>query len=114
MSVEVRAENTTSLASVKAIYDATRRAKASADEAEQHAQEALASASEASRQAENALSSAQNAQKSADSALVSLSTVEDVVGVLNWITAHGTMTANGSTALDPAKVYFIISCFGLI
>ena len=51
--------------------------------------------------------SAQNAQKSADSALVSLSTVEDVVGVLNWITAHGTMTANGSTALDPSKVYFI-------
>ena len=112
MSVEVRAENTTSLASVKAIYDATRRAKASADEAEQHAQEALASASEASRQAENALSSAQNAQKSADSALVSLSTVEDVVGVLNWITAHGTMTANGSTALDPAKVYFVVDANG--
>ena len=57
--------------------------------------------------AEDAKASAAAAQSSADSALVSLATVEDVVGVLNWITAHGTMTANGSTALDPSKVYFV-------
>lgn len=105
MSIEVRAENTMSLASVKAIYDATRRAKQSADEAEGHAQSAQTSAS-------SALTAAQNAQGSADAALVSLSNVEDVVGVLEWITAHGTMTANGSTALDPSKVYFIVDPTG--
>ena len=76
------------------------RAGIAADAAEQSATAAKASATAAH-------TAAVNAQESADSALVSLSTVEDVVGVLNWITAHGTMTPNGSAAIDPAKVYFI-------
>ena len=83
------------------------RAHAAADEAEEHAQDALRDAGIAATAASNAQTSANNAQTSADSALVSLATVEDVVGVLNWITAHGTMTSNGSTALDPSKVYFV-------
>ena len=81
-------------------HDAAERAVADADRAYRAAEDAQQSA-------DDALASAQNAQQSADSALVSLSTVEDVVDVLNWITAHGTMTANGSTPLDPSKVYFI-------
>lgn len=94
-----------------AIYDAE-RAKQSADNAEQQAVRAKQSADRAEASATSALTSAQNAQQSADSALVSLATVEDVVGVLNWITAHGTMTANGSTPLDPSKVYFIVDSNG--
>lgn len=55
---------------------------------------------------------AENAQTSADSALVSLSTVEDVVGVLNWITAHGTMTLTSDVTINPAHVYFVIDPAG--
>ena len=88
------------------------RAHAAADEAEGHAQTALTNAGLAATAASNAQTSATNAQTSADSALVSLATVEDVVGVLNWITAHGTMTPNGSTALDPSKVYFVVDANG--
>ncbi|MBQ1570045.1 MAG: hypothetical protein IIZ78_02880 [Clostridiales bacterium] len=78
---------------------------ADAETAKTQAASALSSAS-------TALTAAQSAQANADAALVSLSNVEDVVGVLEWITAHGTMTANGSTALDPAKVYFIVDANG--
>lgn len=74
---------------------------ADAETAKTQAASALSSAS-------TALTAAQSAQANADAALVSLSNVEDVVGVLEWITAHGTMIPNGSTALDPAKVYFIV------
>ena len=82
-------------------------AREAAESAQADAESAHTAATNAQTSASNALTAAQNAQKSADSALVSLSTVEDVVGVLNWITAHGTMTANGNTALDPSKVYFV-------
>ena len=78
---------------------------ADAETAKTQAASALSSAS-------TALTAAQSAQANADAALVSLANVEDVVGVLDWITAHGTMTPNGSTALDPAKVYFIVDANG--
>lgn len=121
MSVEVRAENTTSLASVKAIYDATRRAKASADEAEQHAQEALASASEASRQAGLAQDSADEAKESADkanrqaiyatnyanNALTQLGTVESVVDTLSWITDHSAFVSTADTSVVSGKTYYL-------
>lgn len=83
-------------------------ALSASERAETYAGNALTAAQNAQTYAGNALTAAQNAEKSADAALVSLSNVEDVVGVLEWITAHGTMTPNGSTALDPAKVYFIV------
>lgn len=81
------------------------RAGEAADTAEGHAQTALTNAGLAQ-------TAAGNAQTSADSALVSLSTVEDVVGVLNWITAHGTMTNTQDlvppeTVIDPSHVYFV-------
>lgn len=81
------------------------RAKDAADRAETSAQEAQTSAA-------NASTAARSAQNSADSALVSLSTVEDVVGVLNWITAHGTMTLTSDVAINPAHVYFVIDPAG--
>ena len=62
--------------------------------------------------AADAQTAAENAQTSADSALVSLSTVEDVVGVLNWITAHGTMTLTSDVAINPAHVYFVVDPAG--
>ena len=78
---------------------------ADAETAKTQAASALSSAS-------TALTAAQSAQTSANSALVSLSTVEDVVGVLNWITAHGTMTLTSDVAINPAHVYFVVDPAG--
>lgn len=89
------------------IYQDAADAAQSASDAQTAASNAQTAAGNAVTAAGNALTAAQNAQGSANAALASLSNVEDVVGVLEWITAHGTMTANGSTALDPSKVYFV-------
>ena len=96
--VETAAE-VANIAATQAVSDASM--------AKDAAEQAQASASDAATAATNAHNAAVSAQNSADTALVSLSTVQDVVGVLNWITAHGTMTPNGNTALDPSKVYFV-------
>lgn len=83
-----------------------------AESAVESANVASAAAASAQTSAGNALTAAQSAQTSADSALVSLSTVEDVVGVLNWITAHGTMTLTSDVAINPAHVYFVVDPVG--
>lgn len=76
---EIKAQDTTSLASVKTVNEAAQQAKTSAD----------------------------SARQSANSALADLSTIENVVGTLNWITAHGTMTSQAGGTFDPNKVYFV-------
>ena len=83
-----------------------------ANSAVESAERASSAATRAEASASNALTAAQSAQTSADSALVSLSTVEDVVGVLNWITAHGTMTLTSDVAINPAHVYFVVDPTG--
>lgn len=116
----------------QAIQDAS-RASVAAESAEQSAESAQASAAEAKAttdeinayadsvsktvtqvlaDGETAGAAAQQATEAANSALVGLSTVEDVVGVLNWITAHGTMTNTQDlvppeTDIDPSHVYFV-------
>lgn len=87
-------------------------AQTSADNAQISANNALQSATQAETHAQEALTQAQNATEYATSALISLSTVEDVVGVLNWITAHGTMTLTTDTAIDPTHVYFVVDSSG--
>lgn len=82
-------------------------ASAAATRAETKADTASAAASRAETAAGNAETSAANAQSSADSALVGLSTVQDVVGVLDWITAHGTMASQSGGTFDANQVYFI-------
>ncbi|MBR2587520.1 hypothetical protein IKE71_04095 [Candidatus Saccharibacteria bacterium] len=82
-------------------------ASAAATRAETKADTASAAASRAETAAGNAETAAASAQTSADSALVGLSTVQDVVGVLNWITAHGTMTSQSGGTFDDNQVYFI-------
>ena len=74
-------------------HDAADRAEASAEEAAQSALEAQASASRANKYAVGALNG--------------LSTVQDVVTTLNWITQHGTMTVTTDTTVDYSHVYFV-------
>ena len=87
-------------------------AKEAADTARGEAIRAGEAADRAEGKADDAADAATSAQQSADSALVSLDTVQDVVGVLNWITAHGTMTLTSDVAVNPAHVYFIVDAGG--
>ena len=58
--------------------------------------------------ADDANTAATNAKSAADSAMKGLGQVEDVVGVLEWITSHGTMESQAGTTFDENNVYFIV------
>lgn len=92
--------------------EAARMALTDAQTAQDAAESAQASATIAAGAASDAQTAAESAQSSADSALVGLATVEDVVGVLNWITEHGTMTLTSDVAINPDHVYFIVNPAG--
>ena len=109
----VRVANVEQIADV-AVANAS-RAQTAAANAEAYAQDAKETADavhdiavQASQDADDAKDAAESAQGSADSAMVGLSTVQDVVGVLNWITAHGTMTSQSGGTFDPDQVYFVM------
>ena len=109
----VRVANVEQIADVAVAQAA--RAQTAAVNAETYAQDAKATAEavhgiaeQAAQDASDAKTAAGTAQTAADSALVGLSTVEDVVGVLNWITAHGTMTSQSGGTFDPDQVYFVM------
>lgn len=115
MDAAAQAANTT-LEGIYADAEASKSLLADMEDAATAAQTTLtgiyADAETAKANAASALSSAQSAQTAADSALVSLANVEDVVGVLDWITAHGTMTLTSDVAINPAHVYFVIDPAG--
>ena len=111
---DIKAQNQTALASVKAIYDAADEANTLLDGMNTAAQAAgttldgiYADAVQAASQAQAAQASASNASEYAARALGNLSTVQNVTETLNWITAHGTMTLTSDVALDPTHVYFV-------
>lgn len=101
-------------------HDAAIAAQASADDAQAAADDAARSAAAAqssadqatidaaaaSQAANNAQQDANTANKAATGALDQLSVVEDVVGVLNWVSQHGTYTASTDTEVEPGKYYF--------
>lgn len=70
------------------------------------ANDAVESAETASVAAVSAVQSANLANQSANSALTQLSVVEDVVGVLEWISEHATYKASADTEVIAGKMYF--------
>ena len=124
MSTEIKAQNTTTLASVKEIYDAANEANGILDDMNDAATAAhttltgiYADAEQAATEAASAKASATNASEYAARALGNLSSVQSVAETLNWITAHGTMTNTQSlvppeTALNPSHVYFVVDANG--
>lgn len=82
------------------------RAYVAANSAQASANSAQASADSAQTSANNALASAVSANNSANNALTQLSTVEDVVDVLNWISEHGTYKVSTDTEVVAGKFYF--------
>lgn len=109
---DIRAQDETALASVKAIYDAANQANSLLDQMEQYAEDAGTSLTGIYADAESAKSSATSASEYAARALGNLGTVQSVTETLNWITAHGTMTLTSDVALDPSHVYFVVDAQG--
>lgn len=96
--------------------EATRQAgiaTGNANEAIRQAGLATASANEAIRQADIATTNADEAKEQAhtatvyaNSALDQLGIVQDVIGVLNWATEHGSFILTADTTVQEGKVYF--------
>lgn len=112
MSVEVKAQNSISMTSIKAIKDATDQSAQLLATMEQYAQQAGTTLTGIYQDAEDAKANAQNASEYASRALGNLSTVQSVAETLNWITQHGTMALTQDTAPDPSHVYFVLDAQG--
>lgn len=67
---------------------------------------AQADATAASQAANEAKGAATRANTAANDALTQLATVEDVIGVVDWVTEHGTYSLTTDTVIDPDKVYY--------
>lgn len=95
-----QAANTAREAANNAVADAG-RARAAAEEAETTANSVRGIAVDAQ-------TNAGIAKTAADKAVKDLSQVENVVGVVNWIAEHGTMTSQAGETFDSSKVYFVV------
>ena len=89
--------------------DTAATAAANAQDSANAAQESADAAAETAGQA---LNSAVTANTAANNALTQLSVVEDVVGVLSWISEHGTYIQTSDTAVEVGKFYFFRSGAG--
>ena len=117
---DIKAQNETALASVKAIYDAADEANTLLDGMQTAATQAGTtlngiyatavqaeqSASDAQADADQAKASAENAQASAIQAHTQLSFVEDIVGVLDLVSKNGTYELTSDTEVQSNKWYF--------
>lgn len=81
-------------------------ASAAAVLAEGKADAASAAADRADDKADDAADAAESAQASASGALDSLSTVQDVLGVLEWAQDNATFTPTADTEVEPGKTYW--------
>lgn len=79
------------------------------NEIQQYAQTAEKSVTEILADAETAKINADVAQKSADRAVESLITIEDVVGVVNWISQHGRYIKTLDSEYIEGKYYYSVS-----
>lgn len=95
-------------AAESAVLDAV-RAHDAADSAQASATAAQGSADDAADAAKTAQEEAVAANAAAYSALASLSDVENVAGVLNWIAEHGTWERTHDTTVQADKVYYSLS-----
>ena len=87
-------------------YDKSNKATESAEEAAKAAEEANKAAGTAKSAADHAENSAKTANTAANNALTQFSVVEDVAGVLSWISDHGSYDLSTDTEVVPGKFYF--------
>lgn len=106
MSIEVKAQNTISMTSVKAIKDATDESQALLESMRQSAEDAGTTLTGIYADAESAKSSANVAYTSAEIAQTQLSVVENVVGVLDLLSKNGTYELTTDNSPIEGKWYF--------
>jgi len=85
---------------------AASRAEQNANIARGAASAAQTAAGDAQTAAQAASTAAESAQNSATGALDGLSTVQDVLGVLDWAQENATFTLTSDTEIEPGKVYW--------
>ena len=85
---------------------ASESARDRAISAEGYAQQANTHATQAETYAGQALSSAETANTAANSAITQLGVVQDVVGVLDWVSTHATYKTSRDTSVVAGKMYF--------
>ena len=103
---DIKAQNETALASVKAIYEAAEEANTLLDGMQTAAEQAGTTLDGIYADAQEAKSSAESATASANTALDQLSIVENVVGVLDLVAKNGTYALTTDTEVQPDKWYF--------
>lgn len=110
---DIKAQNQTALASVKAIYDAAEEANTLLDGMQTAAEQAgttlngiYQDAKDAQQSASDAQESADNARSSASAALDQLSVVENVVGVLKLLSTNAEYQLTNDTEISEGKWYF--------
>lgn len=95
-----------------AAQDSANQAIEDADAARVAANNAQSSADQASLDAAAAAESAVTANGAANSALTQLSTIEDVIGTLEWISEHGEYQLTEDTEIVEGKTYYTRSVVG--
>lgn len=103
---DIKAQNETALASVKAIYDAADEANTLLDGMQTAATAAGTTLEAIYADAQEASQQAGVANAYANAALDQLSVVEDVVGVLDLVSKNGTYELTSDTEVQPSKWYF--------
>lgn len=103
----------------EAVHDIAVQAQEDAETAKTNAQTAITNAAAAQAAADAAQTSADTAQAqaasataSANGALNGLSTVQDVIGVLDWAKDNATYTLTSDTDIEPGKTYWTRSGSG--
>lgn len=87
-------------------YTAAGNAASAASAAQTSANQAASAASAAQTSANNAQNSATDANKYANAALDQLGVFQDVIGVLEWASEHGSFVRTTDTTAQEGKVYF--------
>lgn len=107
MSVDVKAQDTTTLASVKEIYEAATESRELLTDMREAAEDAHTTLEGVYQDAESAKANAASAVISASTALNQLDVVQNVVGVLDLLSKNGSYQLTSDTDVNPDKWYFI-------
>lgn len=107
MPSEVKAQDTTSLASIKTVNEAATQSRALLAEMEQAAEDAGTTLQGIYQDAADAQTAADSAKQSADTAYTNLSQIQSVLEVAQWIATHGTYVK--ATLFNPNATYYTIT-----
>lgn len=107
MPSEVKAQDTTSLASIKTVNEAATQSRALLAEMEQAAEAADTTLNGIYQDAKDAQTAADSAERSADTAYTNLSQIQSVLEVAQWIATHGTYVK--ATVFNPNATYYTIT-----